>query len=135
MTVNILEDTSILSDISELDYANFLSSSKQNFILSQYEHTDHIHGEAVYSNNGIQTSIIQEYYANGTYHYIITYEFLTSYGESMVSAISDALNAARIFLELKMLYKNNLLLKKRLLLWNRLGRNGRNSDKKFRNTK
>lgn len=98
MTVNLLEDTTSINDISQLDYIDFLSSHRPDFSLLSFSHTEnHIYGEATYLNNGILTSLIQYYYANCVYHYIITYECPTDYGEYMVPLFREAIDSVKIF--------------------------------------
>lgn len=98
LTVNLIEDTTLLSDITELDYSSFLSNGKSDFILNQFQQTDtNIYGEATYTNNNVQTAIIQEYYANGTYQYILTYEYPVSLGSDYATIAQNGLNMTRIF--------------------------------------
>lgn len=97
-TVNLLEDPTLLTDITELDYSNFLSDGKQNFILNTYQQDDnHIYGEATYMNGETQMAIVQYYYANGTYQYILTYEFPADYGSEMASIAQNGLALTRVF--------------------------------------
>ena len=98
LTVNLLEDPTLLTDITELDYSNFLSNGKSNFVLNQFQQSDtNIYGEATYINNNVQMSIVQEYYANGTYQYILTYEFPTELGSDYVQIAQSGLQMTRIF--------------------------------------
>lgn len=98
LTVNLLEDPTLLTDITELDYSNFLSNGKSNFVLNQFQQSDtNIYGEATYINNDVQMSIVQEYYANGTYQYILTYEFPTELGSDYVQIVQSGLQMTRIF--------------------------------------
>ena len=88
----------MLTDITELDYSNFLSNGKSNFVLNQFQQSDtNIYGEATYINNNVQMSIVQEYYANGTYQYILTYEFPTELGSDYVQIAQSGLQMTRIF--------------------------------------
>lgn len=97
-TVNTIQDSTMLSDITELDYSNFLSNGKSNFILNQFQQSENnIYGEATYINNETQMSVIQEYYANGTYQYILTYEFPTELGNSYAELAKTGLSMTRIF--------------------------------------
>ena len=67
LTVNLLDDSTLLNDITQIDYANFLSNGKSNFVLNQFQQNDSmIYGEATYQNNDVQTAIVQGYFANGT---------------------------------------------------------------------
>ena len=99
MTVNVLEDPSMLSDITQIDYNNFLSlRSESNFMLNVFQqYSDYIYGEATYDNNGVATALAQTYYANGTYQYIITYEFPTAYADPYYQISVDGLSLTRIF--------------------------------------
>lgn len=100
LTVNVLEDSSSIADISQLDYANFLTNNKANFALTGFEQGDNsIYGEATYMSDNVQMGLMQYYYANGTYHYIVTYEFPTEYGEELVPALREALGLTRVFAE------------------------------------
>lgn len=97
-TVNTIQDSTMLSDITELDYSDFLSNGKSNFILNQFQQSENnIYGEATYINNETQMSVIQEYYANGTYQYILTYEFPTELGNSYAELAKKGLSMTRIF--------------------------------------
>ena len=98
LSVNTIQDPTLLSDITELDYSNFLSNGKSDFILNQFQQSDtNIYGEATYISNGTQMSIVQEYYANGTYQYILTYEFPTDLGNTYVPIAQNGLNMTRVF--------------------------------------
>ena len=98
LTVNLINDPTMLSDITELDYSNFLSNGKSNFALNQFQQSDNsIYGEATYVNNDVQMAIVQEYFANGTYQYILTYEFPTELGSDYVSLAQNGLGMTRIF--------------------------------------
>ena len=98
LTVNVLEDTSLLSEITQLDYSNFLSNGKSNFVLTQFEQSDtSIYGEATYMNNDVQMGVMQEYYATGQYQYIVTYEFPVDLGQSYVELAQNGLALTRIF--------------------------------------
>lgn len=71
----------MLIDITQIDYANFLSNGKSNFVLNQFQQNDSmIYGEATYQNNDVQTAIVQGYFATGTYQYIVTYEYPVDLG-------------------------------------------------------
>ena len=98
LTVNLIQDATLLSDITELDYSNFLSNGKANFVLNQFQQSDYnIYGEATYISNEIQMSVVQEYYANGAYQYILTYEFPTELGNDYVQLAQYGLALTRIF--------------------------------------
>lgn len=98
MTVNLLEDSTLLTEITQVDYADFLSNGKSDFILNTFQQSDNmIYGEATYSYNGTTYAVIQTYYANGTYQYILTYEFPVELGETYAAASQNALNMTRIF--------------------------------------
>ena len=98
LTVNLITDNTLLTDITQIDYTNFLSNGRSDFILNAFQQSDHmIYGEATYTNNGTTFAIIQSYYANGTYQYIITYEFPVEYGETYAAASQTGLNMTRIF--------------------------------------
>ncbi len=100
LTVNVLEDSSSISDISELDYANFLTNNKANFALTGFEQSGNsIYGEATYISDNTQMGLMQYYYANGMYHYVVTYEFPTNMGEELVPVFREALNMTRVFSE------------------------------------
>lgn len=100
MTVNVLEDPSPLSGISEIDYSDFLANGKSNFALTRFENNgDSIYGEATYSGANGQRGLMQYYAANGAYHYIVTYEFPTDLGAALAPACGEVLAATRIFME------------------------------------
>lgn len=82
LTINVLNDTTLLENISQIDYSNFISNGRENFILTQFiQNENSLYGEATFINNEVQMSMIQEYYANGKHHYILTYEFPTDLGQ------------------------------------------------------
>ena len=98
LTVNLIQDATLLSDITELDYSNFLSNGKANFVLNQFQQSDYnIYGEATYISNDVQMSVVQEYYANGAYQYIVTYEFPTELGNNYVQLAQNGFALTRIF--------------------------------------
>lgn len=98
LTVNVIEDPAFLSSITELDYASFLSNGRRDFMLNVFDrYDDYIYGEATYTNDGVQTAIMQSYYANGEYQYIITYEFPVDAAEYYYPLVSGAMALTRIF--------------------------------------
>lgn len=99
LTVNVIEDASSINEISELEYSEFLSNGRSGFVLTKFEQSDeHIYGEATYSADTGSISVIQYYTANGTYHYILTYEFPTG-NTDYITLAQDALKMTRIFME------------------------------------
>lgn len=98
MTVNVLDDVSSVENISQLDYVNFLSSGKQDFVLTQYSQTENtIYGEATYMQDNTMVSLMQYYIANGTYHYILTFECPTEIGGDIMPLAQGALELTRVF--------------------------------------
>lgn len=98
LTINVLEDPSYISDISQLDYAGFLSNGKSNFALTKFEQSENsIYGEATYMSGDVQMGLMQSYLANGTYHYIVTYEFPLDYADQYLQQFQKALQATRVF--------------------------------------
>lgn len=98
LVVNVLEDPSMLEDISELDYVNFLSAGKSNFILSTFQqYSDYIYGEGTYSNNGVNVALMQAYYANGKYQYILTYEYPLELSDYIYPIAQTGLGMTQIF--------------------------------------
>lgn len=98
LTVNVLEDPSSISEITQVDYASFLSSGRSNFALATFEtYENSIYGEATYANNESLMALFQMYIANGTYHYIVTYELPASYDANSMSIVREALFDTRVF--------------------------------------
>ena len=98
MTSEVLEDPTLMSDFSQLDYTNFLSEGKQGFILSAFQQSDNaIYAEASWYSNNIQMGLIQYYIANGKYHYITTYSFPVSAGDTVAQLARNAVSATRVF--------------------------------------
>lgn len=98
MTVNLLEDSTMINDISQVDYTDFLSANKQNFALSQFSQQDNeIYGEATYINNDIYIALMQKYIANGQYHYIITYEYPAEMSDYYYLLCQNGLSYIRLF--------------------------------------
>lgn len=98
LTVNLLDDSTLLNDITQIDYANFLSNGKYNFVLNQFQQNDSmIYGEATYQNNDVQTAIVQGYFANGTYQYIVTYEYPVDLGTDYAALAQNGIALTRIF--------------------------------------
>lgn len=87
-----------MNDITQIDYANFLSNGKSNFVLNQFQQNDSmIYGEATYQNNDVQTAIVQGYFANGTYQYIVTYEYPVDLGTDYAALAQNGIALTRIF--------------------------------------
>ena len=100
VTVTVLDDPAFLDTITEIDYADFLSQGKQDFILNGfYPSPTYIYGEATYNKNGVQAAVMQAYYATGTYQYIITYEFPVELADAYYEPILAAIDATRFFAE------------------------------------
>lgn len=98
LTVNLLDDPTLLNDITQIDYANFLSNGKSNFVLNQFQQNDSmIYGEATYQNNDVQTAIVQGYFATGTYQYIVTYEYPVDLGTDYAALAQNGIALTRIF--------------------------------------
>ena len=98
LTVNVLPDSSPINDINEIDYGNFLSNGRQKFILNVFQKNENIiYGEATYSSNQEQYGIMQNYYANGVLHYIVTYEFPMSQSDNLYGFLKSALSMTRFF--------------------------------------
>lgn len=98
LTVNLLDDPTLLNDITQIDYANFLSNGKSNFVLNQFQQNDSmIYGEATYQNNDVQTAIVQGYFATGTYQYIVTYEYPVDLGTDYATLAQNGIALTRIF--------------------------------------
>ena len=56
-----------------------------------------IYGEATYQNNDVQTAIVQGYFANGTYQYIVTYEYPVDLGTDYAAMAQNGIALTRIF--------------------------------------
>lgn len=98
MTVYVLEDSTSVGDISQIDYANYLSNGVDDFILTQFNATDeYLYGEASYTSNGTSMYAVQYYFANGVYNYILTWECPYSIAETVVPVAREALALTRIF--------------------------------------
>lgn len=99
VTVTMSDGTGVSAQsISQLDYSDMLSQNRQNYQLqgfSQYD--DHVHGEAVYSQNGVQVGVVQDLYANGYFLYAVTYEFPMELSDSFYEPILSGLSMTRIF--------------------------------------
>lgn len=76
MSVAMLTDQDPdIESLTQLDYANFAATGKNNFILSQFEkNTHYIYAEATYSTNNVMMGMMQYYGIYGTTHYIITFD-------------------------------------------------------------
>lgn len=97
-SVSLIEDTSSINEISQLDYSTFAANGRSNFALTKYEQSDNnIYGEATYLSGDLTMSMMQYYIANGTYHYILTYEYPTELGADFYSTAQKALKYTRVF--------------------------------------
>ncbi len=98
LSVSLIEDTSSINEISQLDYSNFAANGRSNFALTKYEQSDNsIYGEATYLSSDLMMSMMQYYIANGTYHYILTYEYPTELGAEFYDTAQKALKYTRVF--------------------------------------
>lgn len=98
MTAAVLEDSTLMSEFSQIDYTNYLSSGKQNFALTQFQQDEtSIYAEATYYYGETQMSLMQYYISNGVYHYIVTYECPTELGAEAIPFGRNALSLTRVF--------------------------------------
>lgn len=98
MTVDCVEDSTWMKDFSQVDYTSYLSGTRNSFVLSVFNQSDDaVYSEATYMNGNVSMGLIQYYYVNGTYHYIITYEFPLDYGDYYAPLARDAVDMTRVF--------------------------------------
>ena len=97
-TAQLIEDSSLISSISQYDYSTFLSSGRSGFALLSFEQSEYeLYAEATYmANSQTQMFLVQYYVTNGAFHYIFTYEFPVDIQE-MLSSVRFALGYVRIF--------------------------------------
>lgn len=73
ITVKSTQNAVDYSKISQVQYSQYVSNGRQNFIMKQYANDGHtIHGEAVYYVNGVQYGIYQYLISTGTFEIEIT---------------------------------------------------------------
>lgn len=101
MSVNVEENNTLMSNFSQVDYSNSLSSGRQNFVLTQFQADDSsVYAEATFYYGDVQMSLMHFVIANGVYHYSIAYECPTELGAEIIPLARDSLDAVRIFYEL-----------------------------------
>lgn len=87
ITIRSTQNSSDYSEISKIQYGNYLSSNgnRNNFILKSYTNDGHIiHGEATYYVGNVQYGLYQYLISNGDYEIEFTLD-------TPVAAISDTL--------------------------------------------
>ena len=100
MTVTVTEDSTLISNFSQVDYTNYLAAGRQNFALTAFQSDDYsVYAEATYYSGDVQMSLMQNYVANGVYHYVVTYECPTEIGAEIMPFAGQALGMTRIFYE------------------------------------
>ena len=100
MTVTFLESNASISDIPQTEYAQFLSSGKNSFMLHLYDvHSNSIYGEASYisQSTGEQIDMMQYYIADGKNHCISTFEFPDSVSGDYYDLFHSCLMCLRSF--------------------------------------
>lgn len=100
ISVQAIATDESLADFDKLDYTQFASSSRANFILSSYAATSNtIYAEATFTNQstGTNTCLIQGLNTTGKYEYIITCEFPYENISDMYNEISSFMGSFRYF--------------------------------------
>ena len=99
LQVQVVENPSSVSDVSQIEYNDFLGSGKNSFAMTYFDQVaDRIYAEAAYVNStGIQMYIHQYYLSNGMYHYLVTYEYPAELSEDLYQAVTAAITATRSF--------------------------------------
>ena len=100
MSAEVLEDSTLMSNFSQVDYANYVGNGRSNFALTQFQQDDSsIYAEGTYYVGDVQMSLMQYYLANGVYHYVVTYECPTEIGEEIIPIGRNAVGMTRVFYE------------------------------------
>lgn len=99
MSVSTLADQEIdIDSLTQMDYANFASNGKNNFLLSRYEKgMDYIYAEANYSVNNAMMGMMQYYAVIGSTHYILTFELPYDYIEEYYNTCYSCIEVFRTF--------------------------------------
>jgi len=85
-------------DYSKLDYTNYTSKSRNNFLLQTYNATDNIiYAQSTYTIDNTPMILTQYLLTSGTYEYAITFETPRSAFDSQAQLFGNIINTFRYF--------------------------------------